>query len=100
MKTLVLKSNLISSEGNPITYINMLIKHEIPIFFEDDSSPFHRLLNELIFLEMNLDTALSMPPANSWQSITGVMSALNNVIGLMIAYKRIRYNFQQIDQRF
>ena len=77
-----------------MTYFNLWSKLELPIFFEDDNSPFHRLLNELIFLEMNFDTALSIPPANSWQSITGVMSALNRVMGLMIAFKRMRFNFQ------
>ena len=57
----------------------------VPIFLEDDNNPFHRLVRELIFFEMNFETALSIPAPNSKQSKTGVMSALSSVTGLISA---------------
>ena len=65
------------------------INTKLPIFLEDDNNPFQRLLNEFIFFEMNLETALSIPAANKRQSITGVMSALNSVIGRINAWGKI-----------
>ena len=55
----------------------------LPIFFGDDSKLFHKVVNDAIFLEINLETALSIPVANSKRSMIGIMSALSSVTGLI-----------------